>query len=114
VAGRRTIPAFHGTSLLDSLSALELGGDDLDLVAVTRRSRDLLAGASVAGIIAGSTADPATLRRAGEQLGPMVRPILVQAEVGVESGLTMGSRGPMIQLGELADLPRLVWAATTT
>ena len=113
VAGRHTVPAFHGTSLLDSLSSLELGSDDLDLVAMTTRSRDLLAGASVAGIIAGSTAEPALLRRAGEQLGPMVRPILVQAEVGVESSLRMGPRGPMIRLGELADLPRLVWAATT-
>ncbi len=114
VAGRHTLPAFHGTSLLDSLSSLELGSDDVDLVAMTRRSRDLLAGASVTAIIAGSTADPAVLRRAGQQLGPMVRPILVRAEAGVESGLRMGPRGPMIELGELADLPRLVWAATST
>lgn len=114
VAGRRTVPSFHGTSLLDSLSSLELGSDDLDLPAMTMRSRDLLAGASVVAVIAGATADPASLRRAGEQAGPMVRPILIQVELGAESALHLAPTGPLIRLGDLEDLPRLVWAATST
>ena len=114
VAGRRTVPSLQGTSLLDSLSSLELGTDDLDLPAMAMRSRDLLAGASVVAIIAGSTADPASLRRAGEQAGPMVRPILINVEDGIESALHLAPTGPLIRLGDLADLPRLVWAAATT
>jgi uncharacterized protein (DUF58 family) len=114
VAGRRTVPSFHGTSLLDSLSSLELGSDDLDVGAMATRSRDLLASASVVAVIAGSTVDPAALRRAGEQAGPVVKPILVQVDVGAESMLHLSTSGPVIRLGDLDDLPRLVRGATST
>ena len=114
VAGRRTVPSFHGTSLLDSLSSLEVGSDDLDLAAMTMRSRDLLASASVVAVIAGSTVDPSVLRRAGDQLGPMARSILVRVDTDTASTLHLAPTGPTIVLGDLDDLPRLVRAATTT
>jgi uncharacterized protein (DUF58 family) len=114
VAGGRVVPSYHGTSLLDAFSAIELGDDDYDAPAMAVRARDLVAGASVVVLAAGSRADPGALRRAADRLGPGVKALAVKAEVGAPSALRLAKGRKVLELGALEDLPRLVWAAATT
>lgn len=110
IAGARQVPSFHGTSFLDSLAGLELGSDSTDLVAMATRARDLISGASVAAIIGGSTTDPTVTQRAAERIGIAVKVVTVHAHPGAESTMRTGGRGPVLDLGQLEDLPRMIWA----
>jgi uncharacterized protein (DUF58 family) len=111
IAGGRVVPAFHGTSLLDALAAVELGADDHDVAAMAVRGRDLIGAASVVVLATGSLADPATARRAADRLGTTVQTLVVRAEPGTASALRTAKGRRVLELGALEDLPRLVWAA---
>ena len=107
LAGRRLVPAFHGTSFLDTLSALEVGSDDATLAVAAAQGRDALGGVSLAVVVTGSRADAAANRAATDRIGSSAQKVIVSARLGAESAARASSGAPMIELGELADLPRL-------
>lgn len=113
MAGARRVPSFHGSSFLDSLAGLELGEDDTSLVMTAARGRDALQSVSVAAIITGSTSDRSVARAAADRLGSSVRSVIVRPNIGVESSIQASSGAPVIELGALEDLPRLVFAVTS-
>jgi uncharacterized protein (DUF58 family) len=114
VAGGRVVPSYHGISLLDALAAVELGEDAFDATAMATRARDLIGGASVVVIATGSRADPSSVRRAVDRLGPAVKALTIRAEPGTASALKVTKGRRALELGDLDDLPRLVWAAALT
>jgi uncharacterized protein (DUF58 family) len=113
MAGARRVPSFHGSSFLDSLAGLELGADDTTLVMTAARGRDALQSVSVAAIITGSRADGAVARAAADRLGSSVRSVIIRPRLGAESTIQASSGAPVIELGALEDLPRLVFAVTS-
>ncbi len=113
VAGGRVLPSFHGSGFLDALAGVERGADNSDAVRMVARGRDAMAGASVAALVVGSTADGTTVRLAAERLGTTVRSIIVRSELGATSAFHASPRTPILELGQLDDFPRLVWAVTT-
>lgn len=112
VAGRRVLPSFHGASFLDALTGVELGSDDLDVSAATSMALGSLGAASVAAVIVGAGADEGLARQAADRLGPSVRTMVVTAEPGADSAFGATAGVSRVRLGDLADLPRLVWTVT--
>jgi len=111
VVGARGLPAFHPVSFLDGLSGIELGADDTAVAVAAARGRDLLRGVSVAAVISGSGCDPATLRAASDRLGAGVHTLLVKAIAGRPSRLMASGDSPVLEVGSLDDLARLVHSA---
>ena len=111
MAGTRTVPSFHGTSFLDSLAGIETIDGDVPAPVVPARGRDLMRGVSVAVVVTGSAGDARSLRSAADRLGPMVHTVLVRVAHGARSSLSMAGANHMIEIGELSELPRLVFAA---
>lgn len=110
LTGVRRAPSFHGTSFLDSLAGLEVGSDDASVVMAAARGRDAFRGVSVAAVISGSRCDPAELRAAAQRIGPSVHTVLIRAVSGSDSRLVASGGAPMLEVGSLDDLPRLVFA----
>ncbi len=110
--GVRLVPTHYATTFLDALSGLESADDEVGVSTIAARARDAIAGASVAAIITGSRADATDIRLAVERLGQGVRSIVVRAHPGAESTVWTGPPAPMVTLGALEDLPRLVRAVT--
>jgi uncharacterized protein (DUF58 family) len=113
VAGGRVVPSYHGTSFLDTLASVELGEDDHDAAAMATRARDVVSGARVVVLAAGSTVATDAVRKAADRLGPGVQPVALVAEPGATSTLRMATGRKVIVLGDLDDLPRLVRALGT-
>lgn len=112
LAGARQVPSYHGTPFLDALAGLELGADPTSLAMTAGRSRDVLRSVSVAALVTGSGADPAVARAAADRLGSSVRTVIVRCHLGADSTLHRAAGAPTIELGDLAELPRLVFAVT--
>lgn len=113
LVGNRLVPTFHGASFLDSLARIEMGDDESDIVTIASRSKDLLAAASVIVLIGGSATDLESMRAAAERVGAAPQAIVVTANLDSESTLHPGSDSPIISLGQLDELPRLIWMVTT-
>jgi uncharacterized protein (DUF58 family) len=113
LAGGKLVPAFHGASFLDTLAGLELGADSTTVAMAAARGRDALAGASVAAIVTGSRTDPAVARAAADRLGASVRTLVVRADLGADSVVRATNGPPVLELGSLDELTRLVWAVTS-
>lgn len=114
IAGGRVLPSFHGTGFLDALAGLERGSDNVDAAQMVARARDAVAGASVAALVVGASADGKVVRLAAERLGTRVKSMIVRADLGATSAFHAGVRTPVLEVGALEDFPRLVWAVTTT
>ncbi|MEO9165082.1 MAG: DUF58 domain-containing protein, partial [Aquihabitans sp.] len=111
-AGGRLVPSYHGASFLDSLAAVEPGTDNTTLPMATALGRDVLSSVSVAALFTGSKADQSVARTAADRIGKSVRSVIIRAAVGEESTIRASSGAPVINLGSLEDLPRLIFAAT--
>ncbi len=114
LAGNRRLPTFHGASFLDALAGVERGQDDMDLPSAIARNRDAVAGASVAAVVAGAAADEAVVRQGCDRLGSMVRSMIVRADLGADSTLRSALATPVLAVGDLEELPRLVWSVATS
>jgi uncharacterized protein (DUF58 family) len=110
--GARSLPTHYAVSFLDALAGLEVSDAEYDVSTIAARARDAMAGASVAAIISGSRADPTDIRLAVERLGQGIRSVVVRAEPDAESSVWMGAPAPMVTLGDLDDLPRLMGTVT--
>lgn len=108
IVGGRRLPTFYGAHFLDALAGLEVGSDDTPLPVSVAHGRDALRSVSVAAIIAGSRAEPSTLRMASDRLGASVRAVCISACPGDEPGLLAVAGAPQLRIGALADLPRMV------
>ncbi|MGN6695300.1 MAG: DUF58 domain-containing protein [Aquihabitans sp.] len=113
MAGSRQVPSYHGASFLDSLAGIELGSDPTTVAMAAARGRDALQSVSVAAIVIGSKTDGAVARAAADRIGTSVRSIIVRAELGCESTVRASAGAPVIELGALEDLPRLVFTVTS-
>lgn len=113
MAGGQQLAAYRGSSFLDSLAGLEVGTDPTPLPVAAAKGRDALRAVSVAALITGSTADESVARTAAQRLGSSVRSIVIRADLGGPSTVRVTSAGPVIDLGALEELPRLIFSVTS-
>jgi uncharacterized protein (DUF58 family) len=107
LAGGRIVPSYRPASFLDALTAVDPGGDE-DPALMAVRARDVVGGASVVVLVAGSTIDAASLRRTADRLGPSVQSLTVRANPGGASTLRSAGGRRIVDLGSLDELPLLV------
>jgi hypothetical protein len=112
LVGSHLVPTHHGQAFLDSMARLELGSDAMEVGPMVTKGRDALAGASVGVLVIGSATDLTMARTAAERLGPTVRPMIIRMVLGAESARRPGAGAPVLELGDLADLARLMWSVT--
>ncbi len=113
VAGTTRIPSHDRGRLLDSLSGVELGGDLAELRTATGRCRDLMAGASVIVLVAGSGTSPEAMRLATEVFGTNARILAVRAVSGQQAGIRRMGNASFLDVASLEDLPRLMWSVAS-
>lgn len=112
VVGARQVPTFHSTVLLDGIAGVVLGEDTSDIAVVTGRAGDLLTSVSVAAVITGSAGESARARLAVDQLGASVSAMVIRCERGAGSMVTATSSAPIVTLGSLDELARVLVAVT--
>lgn len=110
-ASGRQLPSFHRVSLLDALAGVEVRPDAPDVAAAVGRSRDGLARASVVAIVTGGGAGADRVRSAAARSGGPGSAIGIRADCSGPSALRRTSQVPVVDVADLDDLRRLVWAA---
>ncbi|MBX3313681.1 MAG: DUF58 domain-containing protein [Actinobacteria bacterium] len=108
LVGARRVPPYHGTAFLDALAGLEADLDAPSVAVTAARGRDLLASASVVFIVTGSRADAAEASAAAQRIGTTTRSVIVRAELGASSEVRASGATPLLTLGALDDLPRII------
>jgi hypothetical protein len=105
VAGRE----LHRESpqrMLDDFSRLEFGASSPSIDKLARDAANTYPDASMAIIVVGAQADPATIHRAVLPFQIDTRVYVVRCEPGIEVTRRSISEAPVIAIGELDDLPR--------
>jgi len=106
VSGRNPLPSHTPTRLLDALSGVEREPDGLSLRDLVLRSLQLARGASVVGLVVGSTVDVRQVRAACEHYGRDVTVIALRCRVGAEVTRHRIGNVSLLEVGDLDDLAR--------
>jgi uncharacterized protein (DUF58 family) len=109
--GSRAMPSHTPNKLLDTLAGVDLGPRRADLTVLTRRSMQTVRGASVVVLLAGSHATPAALRAAAEVFHRDVRVVGIRAVPGAALRAQVVGSTAVLDVGDLAELPRVVRTA---
>lgn len=107
-AGTTRVPTTSMMGFLDTLAGVEHRRGGGDLAAAGLSGHDPLSGASIAALVTGSVPDESQMRRATSRLGRHTRVLMLRAQPGATSEVTIGSTGPRIIVGDLDDLPGLI------
>jgi len=106
--GVRALPTPTVYALLDALSALELGSQNITIDHVGARAAMSRRNASLVVVITGSTAQLQTLRRAAEPFGPDVQSVAVICDPNAEPSVQRIGALILLRVGVLTDLQQLV------
>ena len=112
IAGGRVIPTYHQTVLLDGLAGVERTAGAADLAASIGRSRDQLASASIAAVVAGSAIEPGRVKLAADRLGAQVHSIVIRVDPSGDSTFRRSAQAPVVELGRIEDLARMMWVSS--
>jgi uncharacterized protein (DUF58 family) len=110
VAGGDRVPCGSATAMLDSLAGVAVGGRDRSLAPMVEQLVRSNPGTSLAVLVTGSVTKVADVRSAATHVPVDVRTIVVRTVPGEAPSLRPIGSIQVVTVGELADLPHLLWA----
>ncbi|MBX3313690.1 MAG: DUF58 domain-containing protein [Actinobacteria bacterium] len=112
VAGGRLLPTYHRTTFLDALAGIEPEAGGPSILDAAARARDQMGAVSLLIVLTGSGIEPREGRTAAERVGSIGRRVVLRVDGGAESTVRAVSDTPILTMGRLEDLPRLVHAVS--
>lgn len=104
------LPAFSPTTMLDGFSGVEIGARGGDLVSQSTQLARTATGISLVALVTGSEQTLADVRAAAIRFPADVRVLAFRADLGGAPGFRPVGSFTAVNVGQLDELPKLLWA----